>query len=200
MDRLKKELSKIVKIDDNEWNYILDNFKNKKLKKGKVIHTAGEIFNELWYIKSGSARSYFIDKDGKEFTWQFYYNSESSGNLHNLLVDDSVSFYEQKGSLLNFETMEDSEFEIISFPFLEELFNSDIKWQFLGRMISHNIYYSSTHLRALSNMSESAPQRYQRLITEHPEIHNRVKSRYIATYLGIAPQTLSKLKNMNLDE
>ena len=190
---LKKELEKSIEITDNEWEFISSKFKPKAAKKREVIHYAGDIFSEVWYIKSGLARSYFIDNNGKDFTWQLYFNDESMSKI-NLFMDDSVSYYEQSGSLVSFEILEDAQFEVISIADMDELFNLNMKWQHFGRMMIHDTWYASTYKRVLSLMGESAEERYARLLKEYPTIFDKVKSYHIASYLGIAPQTLSKLR------
>lgn len=193
MEYLRKELEKSIDITDKEWKFIGSKFKPKFSQKGDIIHNAGDIFYEIWYIKSGLARSYFIDNNGKDFTWQLYFNDDSMNKL-NLFMDDSVSYYEQSGSLLSFEILEDAEFEIISMVDMDEIFDMNIKWQQFGRMMIHDTWYASTYKRVISLMSENAEEKYQRLLREYPTIFEKVKSYHVASYLGIAPQTLSKLR------
>lgn len=193
MTYLRKELEKSIEITDEEWDFISSKFKPKSAKKGEIIHYAGDIFSDIWYIKSGLARSYFIDNNGKDFTWQLYFNDESMSKI-NLFMDDSVSYYEQSGSLVSFEILEDAEFEVISIDDLDAIFDMNMKWQHFGRMMIHDTWYASTYKRVLSLMGESAEERYVRLLKEYPTIFEKVKSYHIASYLGIAPQTLSKLR------
>jgi len=193
MNKLRKELEKSIDITDEEWEFISSKFKPKFSRKGEIIHNAGDIFSEVWYIKSGLARSYFIDKNGKDFTWQLYFNDDSMSKV-NLFMDDSVSYYEQSGSLLSFEILEDAEFEIISMADMDKIFDMNIKWQQFGRMMIHDTWYASTYKRVISLMSENAEEQYQRLLREYPTIFEKVKSYHVASYLGIAPQTLSKLR------
>jgi len=193
MQYLKKELEKSIEITDEEWEFIRSKFKSKSAKKGEIVHYAGDIFSEVWYIKSGLARSYFIDNNGKDFTWQLYFNDESMSKL-NLFMDDSVSYYEQSPSLVSFEILEDAEFEVISLDDMDAMFNLNMKWQQFGRMMIHDTWYASTYKRVISLMSETAQERYDRLLKEYPTIFEKVKSYHVASYLGIAPQTLSKLR------
>jgi len=93
VQNLKRELEKLIEIDDKTWKYIKSKFKPKSAKKGEIVHHTGDICSDVWYIKSGLARSYFIDNNGKDFTWQLYFNDESKSNI-NLFMDDSVSYYE----------------------------------------------------------------------------------------------------------
>ena len=193
MKNLREELEKSIEITEEEWEFITSKFKFKSAKKDEIVHYAGDIFSEIWYIKSGLARSYFIDNSGKDFTWQLYFNDESMSKL-NLFMDDSVSYYEQTGSLVSFEILEDAEFEVISLEDFDELLDMNMKWQQFGRMMIHDTWYASTYKRIISLMSETAQERYERLLKEYPTIFQKVKSYHIASYLGITPQTLSKLR------
>ncbi len=193
MQKLRKELEKSIEVTNEEWRFITSKFTPRSAKKGEIVHFAGEVFSEIWYIKSGLARSYFIDNNGKDFTWQLYFHDESMSKL-NLFMDDSVSHYEQSGSLVSFEILEDAEFEVISIVDMDDLFDMNMKWQHFGRMMIHDTWYASTYKRVISLMSESAEERYARLLREYPTIFDKVKSYHIASYLGIAPQTLSKLR------
>ncbi len=83
---------------------------------------------------------------------------------------------------------------------MDVIFDMNTKWQQLGRRMVHDTWYASTYKRVISLMSESAEEQYQRLLREYPTIFDKVKSYHIASYLGIAPQTLSKLRKLNLGE
>ena len=193
MNYFKKLIEHFITINDEEWFEAKGIFKKTSVKKGVVVHQAGEVFSNIWFIKSGLARSYFIDINGKEYTWQLYFRGKSKHGL-NHFMDDSVSFYENTGSLLSFEILEDSTFYVASLEDLDKFISKDKKWEYLTRLWLHDTYYSATYKRVISLMSENVAQRYERLLEEYPSIFDRVKSYHIASYLGIAPQTLSKLK------
>lgn len=195
MKYLKKLITKHINIDKEEWNELTSKFKQVTIKKGTTISYAGDIFSDFYFIKNGLARSYFTDLNGKDFTWQIYFRGKSKYGL-NYFMDDSVSYYENDGSMLHFEALEDSVFYKISLKEMDNfLNNADKKWEHLARIWLHDTYFSSTYKRVISLMSEDVEQRYERLLLEYPNIFNRVKSYHIATFLGVAPQTLSKLKN-----
>lgn len=195
----KKMIEHFISIDDEEWQQAKAIFNKTSVKKGTAVHQAGEVFSTIWFIRSGLARSFFIDVNGKEYTWQLYFRGKSKHGL-NHFMDDSVSYYENTGSMLSFEVLEDSTFYVASLEDLDEFISKDKKWEYLTRLWLHDTYYASTYKRVISLMSESVAERYERLLEEYPSIFNRVKSYHIASYLGIAPQTLSKLKKMNLGE
>ncbi|ROV58965.1 Crp/Fnr family transcriptional regulator [Vibrio ponticus] len=199
MDHLRKEIEKIVSINDREWAVIKSKFTYIQFARGEVIHRAGEIFSQAFYIESGVARSFLVDSEGKDFTWQLYFRDQTSTGSNHFL-DDSVSYYENQGSFLSFEALEDCGFYVIGIAELDQLFAQDKKFEKMARMYMHNNLFSPMYKRTLSIMSEDAPSRYQRLIAEHPNVFEYVKAYHVASYLGIAPQTLSRIRKMNLDE
>jgi CRP-like cAMP-binding protein len=193
MEGLRTRFEKIINITDEEWKQIKQLFTSVSFKRKTIIQRQGTVFDDFYYLESGTARSYFLDYDGTEITWQLYFNTESS-KLINIFLDDSISHYHQIGTPLTFEALENCEFSVVPLAKMEELFQSEIKWQYLGRMISHSVYYKSSFDRALALLSKSAPERYMELVNSHPTIFNLFKSHIIASYLGIAPQTLSKIR------
>ncbi|MCG7536543.1 Crp/Fnr family transcriptional regulator [Pseudoalteromonas sp. OOF1S-7] len=194
MKYFRKMIEQHIPVNDDEWDAACSMFETKHVKKGTTVHRAGDVFSEIWFVRSGLARSYLIDMNGKEHTWQLYFRGKSKHGL-NHFMDDSVSFYEQTGSMLNFEILEDSVFYVAPLEELDKFISQQKKWAILARIWIHNTYYSATYKRVLSLMSETAARRYERLLDEYPLIFKQVKSYHIASYLGIAPQTLSKLKN-----
>ncbi len=194
MRYFRKMIEHFIQVKDKEWKLACERFKTITVKKGTIVHHAGEIFSEIWFIKSGLARSYFIDVNGRDFTWQLYFRGKSKHGL-NHFMDDSVSYYEKTGSLLNFEILEDSVFYVTTLDELDKFISIDKKWEHLARIWLHDTYFAATYKRVISLMSETTSQRYERLLEEYPSIFNQVKSYHIASYLGVAPQTLSKLKN-----
>lgn len=161
-----------------------------------MIHYAGDVMNRVYYIVSGVAKSSFLDTQDKEFIWQIYFNSGNK-ERKNIILDDSVSYVEQEGSFLNFEALSDVVCYYIEWKDLEVLFASDLKWQYLARMLTYEAYAIS-YKRVISIMGENATQRFLRLLKENPSLFEHVKSYHIASYLGITPQSLSRLKNEKL--
>ena len=193
MRYLRKLIEQYVEVTDKEWESFSTQCQKKVMKKGDVVHHAGDIFSEIWFIKSGLARSYFTDVNGRDFTWQLYFRAKSKHGL-NHFMDDSVSHYESEGSMLHFEILEDSVFYVIELDALEAFICKEKKWEHLTRIWLHDTYFAATYKRVISLMSENVEEKYVRLLKEYPTIFEKVKSYHVASYLGIAPQTLSKLR------
>lgn len=195
MKYLKTLITQHINIHEKEWQELSSKFKKVSIRKNENISNAGDIFKDFYFIKSGLARSYFTDINGKDFTWQIYFRGKSKYGL-NHFMDDSVSYYENEASMLNFEALEDSIFYKISLKDMDTFLDkADKKWEHLARIWLHDTYFTATYKRVISLMSEKVEDKYNRLLLEYPNIFKRVKSYHIATFLGITPQTLSKLKN-----
>jgi CRP-like cAMP-binding protein len=90
MKYLKKLITQHINIEKQEWQELTSKFEKIVIKKGDIISNAGNIFSELYFIKSGLAQSYFTNLNGKDFTWQIYFRGKSNYGL-NYFMDDSVT-------------------------------------------------------------------------------------------------------------
>jgi len=192
MHVLKQNLEEFVTISDEEWEEISKLFTYRHFGKSAMIYQGGEIMDTVFYLSKGVAKSYIYDADHKEFIWQIYYNHPKSCTK-NALLEDCVSYYEKTPSLLNFEALEDVECYEISREDLETLYESDIKWQYMGRMLTQGAF-GNAYKRVVSIMTQDATTRFTDLLKTYPDIFDYVKAYHIAAYLGITPQSLSRLR------
>lgn len=184
--------SKVINLDDNERDIFKTKLIKKRLKKGDILYNEGDITRHLHFIISGMARSYLMNLSGRDFTWGIFYNGPGA-KMRNLFVTDYASFVKQEPTRLIFEIIEDTELESISYKNLNDLFDSSITWQSLGRQMADNAYHIAHH-RVFSLLSEKAEDRYMRLIDDNPFILDIIPHYIIASYLGIAPQSLSRIR------
>jgi len=198
MNYLRKQLFSGISIADDEWEEVQTLFKKTIYEKGQIIHNAGKVMDKIYYLKEGVVKSSFISDEGKEFVWQIYFKAEKV-HKHNVLLDDCVSYYEQIPSRLSFEVLEKCICYETTWNALENLYDRDTKWQKLGRLLTQQ-GYASAYKRSLSLLGMSALDRYKALVMEFPCIFDRVKSYHVAAYLGITPQSLSRLKKIIIDE
>ncbi len=192
MIAFQKLIKELINIDEEELNRTNVELRKTHYKKGDFINEKGNVFKNIYFINSGIIRSYLMDSKGRDFTWNIYYSS-TLANIKNRIVVDYASFTKQEPSKLFFETIEDTELVSIDFNSLEKLYNSSAKWQKLGRIIANMAYYN-VHHRTLSLLTETAKVRYKRLLNENPDLLQLVPQYYIASYLGITPQSLSRIK------
>ncbi len=192
MTSFEEFITQIIDIDEKEWNETDVELKKVNYKKGDIINKEGDIFRNIYIINSGIVRSYFIDNEGRDFTWYIHY-SGGLANMKNLFVVDYASFIKQEPSKLFFEVIEDAELFSIDFNSIQRLYNLSAKWERFGRLMADEGYYNIHH-RTISLLTENAKTRYERLLKENPNLLQIVPQYYIASYLGITPQSLSRIK------
>ncbi|MDH5654679.1 MAG: Crp/Fnr family transcriptional regulator [Spirochaetia bacterium] len=192
LEHIKTYLESRVPLTDHEWNMLEGRLQLIKFHEKQIIYTPEDIFDKMFFLNKGIVRAYFIDPEGKEFTWSIHYN-EPDAMVVNRFIVDYASFIKKEPSSFFFEAVTDSEAIVITDQLLKDLYSKSILWQQVGRVLSEEAYYL-THHRALSLLTKSAGERYQELIQKFPRLFEILPQQYLASYLGITPQSLSRLK------
>jgi CRP-like cAMP-binding protein len=145
----------------------------------------GETAQKLFFIKKGCLRAWF-NNNGIEVTAQFFFEGEAATSLD--------SFLNNEPSLFTIEAMEPCELAVFNKSDYDQLMANDpaFKDWFYGTAIQKLLLHSK---RLLSFIKNKPMERYQELISQQPELFQRVPQRYIASYLGITPVSLSRIRN-----
>lgn len=172
------QLTKLV--DDHK-----ELFKEIKVKSRTVLLREGEVARKIFIVKEGCLRMW-LNHDGKEITFQFFFENEAVASMESLRFS--------RPSMLNIETLEPSTLLILSKKNFEILLNDvpelkDFMMETAFRRFSH---YSKLYLSFLKN---NPVERYKELLKNEPRIIQRIPQHYIASYLGITPVSLSRIRN-----
>lgn len=172
--------------DEQLLQELINTAEYKFKKKGNFIVRVGEAQNEVWLMESGIARGYFLNSNGKEVTDCFIFKPGSA----------AMAISELKPGLhspLTIEMLEDGYFYCIPISVVAEL---------QKRYIEISIFYTSL-LSASLNLHWSlkriltqctAIQRYQWFLEEYPGLIDRVNKKYVASYIGMTPVTISRIR------
>ncbi|TPN85183.1 Crp/Fnr family transcriptional regulator [Aquimarina algicola] len=144
-----------------------------RIKKGQLLQKTGQINTKIYLVKSGLLRSYAIDQKGKEHIFMFA--------PEDWIMTDSTP--PNKSCELYIDALEDSEIMVIEKGKEDEI---DLQ-KILNRL-------NTLQQRIMMMMSATAIERYKHFIDTYPNITQRVSQRMIASYLGITPEALSKVK------
>ena len=186
-------IEKYVSLNFLEWNLFKSKVKIKRYKKGQTIHHIGDICTKLAFINSGLARAYIIGEDGKDYTWSIFFNDENS-HMTNLFVVDYDSFTNQTESNLSIEAIEDCELFIIDYIDIQFMYDKLKKGERFGRLMAQEAY-TYLHKMAIDRQLKTAKERFDEFMQKTPYLLDKVPQYHIATFLGITPQHLSRLKN-----
>ncbi len=157
----------------------------KSVKKGTILQREGDISTFSYFVKSGLLRSYVIDEKGKEHIFMFA--------PEGWIISDIVSQIENVPSELFIDVLEDSMIEILDKDFFDN-FNALATKN--GKEIITSLFKRNAVLqkRVILLMSALASKRYLQFIETYPSIVQRVPLKMIASYLGITPEALSKIR------
>jgi len=178
-------IQKWVDLKPEEANKILSAFEAIQVEKRKQILKPGEISKYIYFIVQGVVRSFFVDEKGVEHIYQI--------RLENGWIGDLESFLSQKPANFYLETLEPSILLQITNEGLEGLYREVPKLERYFRILFQNAYINALQ-RLNSTMWTTAEERYQELVKENCDILQRVPQAYIASYLGITPESLSRIR------
>lgn len=174
-----------IKLNDVEKDICKSLFSPKKLRKRQYILQQDDICKNLVFVEKGILRSYSVDSKGNEHILQFA--------PEGWWISDAYSFLTGEAAVYNIEAIEDSELLLISKSSLDELYERIPKFERYFRLLSQ-ANMVATHRRLTASLSESADEKYLRLLSAYPNIVARVPQHMIASYLGITPETLSRVR------
>lgn len=179
------QLIEIIKKDKANWTQFQELFVEREVPAKTVLLQAGEISSHVHLIKRGCLRQWF-NKDGKDITMQFFFEGQPVASID--------SFLNSQPSLFTIESIEPSVIISISkehFGMLNQLY-PEFKDKFQGYLFQRFRNYAQLFL---SRIKDTPKERYDELIKDRPDIVKRVPQHYIASYLGITPISLSRIRN-----
>lgn len=184
-NKLLYYFNKWSEISEEDEAIILSAFEPVTIKKKKDLLVSGQVCNYLYFITRGCLRSFYIDSKGVEHIYQI--------RMDNNWISDLESFFSQRPSKYNIEALEDSDLLKISHERMEQLLIEIPRLERYFRILFQKAYINALN-RLNSTMWETAMDRYNEMLKEHPEIFQRVPLVYIASYLGITPESLSRIR------
>lgn len=178
-------LHRVMPINSIEKEKIESCFSPFFVKKKERLLNQGTLCKEYYFVVSGSFRLFGTDDQGVEHNIQFA--------AENDWIADIGSFYSQKPSQLNLEALENSEVLRIQQQNLYVLFTEVPKLNRIFKVMIEQKYIELQN-RVLQNYSSTAEERYVNFLEHYPHLKNRLPNTQIASYLGITPEFLSKIR------
>lgn len=172
-------------LSDELKTAIISNSQVVNIKRKTTLLNAGESSNTIYFIVSGGARVYYLDKDGKQTNTWFLFENE--------LLISVYSFFTGQPSFEYIETLEDSVLIAVKREKLDEMYLRFMEFNFIGRKLTE-YYYIRNEIQANDLRMLSAKERFEQLFKRSPELFQRVSLGHIASYLGISQETLSRIR------
>ena len=187
MEQIKEVMRQMIDVSEVELNDFLSGAGIKTFKRQDVISQPNAIPNEIFFINKGIVRVLISDSEGTEHTIHFA--------LENQFVTDYSTFIQKKPSMYTLQTLEETQVVVLPRATIEWGYNNLKEGEKMGRLVAE-YYYIYQDDRIKNNYVRTPKQRYDSISEVFPNIHNRVPQHMIASYLGISPIHLSRLKKI----
>ena len=154
-------------------------------KKGALLVEEGRICSYLFLVEEGLLRSFFYDKKGNDVTHWFA--------AETMMLTAPASFFNREESFFSIQALEDTVVRAITLDALEDAFEQSKSLERFGRIFATEMLILFGH-KIIDLQTKSAEDRYRELLQKYPDIFQRTKLGHIASYLGIAQQSLSRIR------
>ena len=185
--KIKQAIDRFQPLEETEWEEFSEKLELKKLKKGDFLIREGQVENHIYFINKGATRNFFI-KDGKDYTVDFQFTDEFVTAYYSLITREPSSVF--------IELLEDSELVAISVNFLNEFYARYHNGEKIGRLIAEYQYVKRLR-KEMDLLSLTAEERYAGLMQRNPALIQNISIKHLASYLGIQPESLSRIRNLH---
>ncbi|MBO9728701.1 MAG: Crp/Fnr family transcriptional regulator [Chitinophaga sp.] len=185
-------ISRFTEVSEEDAEFLSGFLREKKFKANDIIFRGGNVCEAMYFVIAGTARSYFVNDQGQEYTWTFNFN-DADATFENSIIIDHHSFINQTPSALTVEVIKDLDAVELRYKDFEIMMAASAKMHDIVKVFTDN-GFSYTYQRAFNLFTRSAKDRYLQLLKDAPYLLNKFSHYHIASYLGIAPQSLSRLR------
>jgi len=188
MELLFKNIERQVTLSEKDKKILSEAFHTKKVKRKHFLLEAGEPTKYMYFVLQGCLRAYYIDKNGFE-------------NVVSFAIEDwwmsDFNFHSGAPSILTIDTLEDSEVLYIDKISMDKLYDQVPQLDRYFRIILQNALMAQMQ-RIMQINSFTAEERYVAFQKKYPQFVRRIPQKYLASFMGITPEFLSKLKKQLL--
>lgn len=184
MNEIRKFIDNISPMNDSDWKFFSSKLKEIKLRKKTTLIKVGNVENYLYFISKGIIRVY-IPRDKSDLTFGFLFDNEFVTAYDSLLT--------QSPSEYQIETLTEAILWKISNKDLQEVYERTVSGNIIGRKMAENMFLIKSK-RELSFLSKTAEERYLDLFSDRPKLLQKIPLKYIASYIGVTPQALSRIR------
>jgi len=185
-------IGEILEPDDPEMDMVMEHCSDLLIPKGHLLIKEGDSAGYIYFIVSGKARSYYTADEGRVITWSFHFNERGS-DLKNLFVVDIRSLLTRLPGSMSVEALTELRairigrrgdgLEFGHLPVLEKCIQK-----------LREYFFGMAYDRFFSLLTLSATDRYNKLLEDEPYLLQLFTDKYLASYIGVEPQSLSRIR------
>jgi CRP-like cAMP-binding protein len=184
MEEIRRQFEQLVKLSAQDWLNFSSKLTRQSFPKKALLLGKGQTENYLSFIEKGIIR-FYIPGVERDLTFNFAFD--------NSFVSAYDSFLAQTPSQYCVETLSDTVLWRMTYPDLQTVYSETLSGNTIGRKAGEELFLKKAQ-RELSLLNETAGERYLKLFTEQPRLLRQIPLKYIASYIGITPQALSRIR------
>lgn len=184
MEEIRNYFEKITSMSDSDWLIFSSKLERREFPKKAVLLEVGKTENYLSFVEKGIVR-FYIPKEENDITFFFAFQTQ--------FMSGYDSFLTRTASTFQIETLTKTTLWSVSYANLQKIYKESTVGNLIGRNASEQLYIN-TLKRELSLLNNTAEQRYLKLFEEQPRIFEQIPLKYIASYIGVTPQALSRIR------
>lgn len=181
---IRNAISNLIKFTDSEWLVISKDFIEKKIEKGDFLIEEGEYCNYVGFIDQGLLSYYYL-VDGKKYIRGFFFDNDFISSYTSFLTNEKSKSY--------IEALENTSITLIHKDKLSQLYQKNSKFQQLGRMFTEHLFMLVSE-KYEDLLLKSPEERYLNLIENRSNVIQSIPQYLIASWLGITPEALSRIR------
>jgi CRP-like cAMP-binding protein len=184
MEQIRKYFEQTIILTDQDWVTFSSKLTRMDVSKRQLLLKAGQTENYLSFVEKGIIRLY-ISAEDRDLTFAFGFD--------NGFMSAYDSFLTRQPSIYNVETLTPTILWRLSYDDLQTIYEETEIGNNIGRQASEDLFLKKSK-RELSLLNDTAEQRYLKLFSEQPKLIQQIPLKYIASYIGITPQALSRIR------
>ncbi|BAP32154.1 Crp/Fnr family transcriptional regulator [Chryseobacterium sp. StRB126] len=181
-----EKYGELFQVDQEHFDEFYSLLKDTQLLKLDFFLKQGDKCRYLGFIKKGTIRCFYINDQGREINFGFYFENEFFTDYESILCDTV--------SNMNIQALENCEILLLSKEHLQMLYQKEAYWQKFGRVMSEKIYLDAK--KRIDDLICFSPEnRYLNLLKKQPLLFQKIAQKHIASYLGVTEQSLSRIRS-----
>ncbi|WP_341838353.1 Crp/Fnr family transcriptional regulator [Chitinophaga pollutisoli] len=185
MEQIRQYFHQFTPLSDADWLYFSSRLIPESFPKKSLVLCAGQTENYLSFIAEGLVRFFIPGDEENDVTFSFSFAGD--------FVSAYDSFLTRQPSTYHVETLTDTVLLRVSYTDLQDIYQNTAAGNIIGRHAGEGLYLTLLR-REISLLHETAEQRYVKLLTDQPKLIREIPLKYIASYIGITPQALSRIR------
>ena len=186
-----EKIEEKIKLTSAQEDIIKQYLIPKKIRKNQYLLQEGDVAKHAAFVERGALRAYSVDEKGSEHIIQFAFEGWTISDMYSFMTGDPATY--------NIDALEDSELVLISKAAQDEILKQIPEYEVYTRLQITGAYMAMQK-RLTSMLSQTLEERYINLTNLYPTLIQRVPQRMIASYMGLTPETLSRVRRKIKDK